>query len=178
MRVSNFTEQALRSAKSCLDAPMKQLLASFLIVALSLFCLSGCSSIKLGGVVVSIVDFKPAAPSPKGMQATASMSFANENVIAIGITEATHKLYLDGTYVGKAIVNDAIGLPQMTNAKQVITFQIEKADFVRQLATKGAGKAVPYRIVSELRSVSGEDRVEIQTSNLGTVDLSAFASAQ
>ncbi len=127
---------------------------------------------------MSVTDIKSAPPSPKGMQATASITFANENVIAIGISEAVHKLYLEGTYVGKAFVEEPIGLPQMTSGKQTITFLLEKADFVKQLAAGSSKKSVSYRLVSELRTVSGEDKVEINTSNTGALDLSALVTSK
>jgi len=66
----------------------------------------------------------------------------------------------------------------MTSAKQSITFQIEKPELLQRLATSANKQAVPYKVVSELRSVSGEDKVEINTSNAGTLDLSALASAK
>ncbi|MFA5264411.1 MAG: LEA type 2 family protein [Opitutaceae bacterium] len=157
---------------------MKHFLTSFLFVVISLFGISGCATIKMGGVVVSVADIKPADPSPQGMMATLTIDYANENVVSIGISQGIHKLYLNDTYVGSSVNVDPIGLPQMATSKQSVPFHIEKADYVRKLAAGASNHAVPYRIVTHLRSYSGEDKVEFNTANTGMIDLSPLVSAK
>jgi LEA14-like dessication related protein len=148
---------------------MPRILRPLAAFILGLLLLAGCSSgFKLGGLTVGIVDVKPA---PAAGSALITLHFVNENVVPIGITRSSYKLYLNGNYAGKCVTEDAVGLKQTGEGRQTFTFKLDNPEKLRQLAAQGRAS---YRLESQLVVISGEERIDVNTKGEGLVDLSAL----
>ena len=157
---------------------MKMRLLCLVSLALGLSGLAGCmNSINLGGVAVSIVDVKPAAGAPDN-QAELTLRFANENVMAFGLASSTHRLFLNGIYVGKVVNSTPVGLPAMAAATQAATVQFENLALVRQLANSAGAKATSYRLESQMLALSDDEKIHVKANDQGTVDLSPLAGVK
>ena len=94
------------------------------------------------------------------------------------MASSTHKLYLNGSYVGKMASATPVGLPAQTATTQVVTVQFENPALVQQLVKGADQKTASYRIESDLLVMNGEDRIDIKTSNQGALDLRALAETK
>ena len=151
---------------------MKPLRSSLLALFLIALGLSGCASgPKLGGVAVFAVSLQLGATSPTEVRAPLILRFANENVIPLGYSGSSHKLFLNGTYVGKAVDDQPIGLPPMNEATREVYLQFENPAFVRQLAAGAPVHQVNYRLETVLLQMVGDDKHEIKTHSEGSLEL-------
>lgn len=132
-------------------------------------CMSGP---KPGGVTVTAVSLQV---SGNELRAPLMLHFANENIVPLGYSSSVHKIYLNGTYVGKALNDQPIGLPPMNEANREVYLQIENAAFVRQLAA-GGSHPVHYRIETVLRQTVDEDKLQIKTASEGSLELRTGAN--
>jgi LEA14-like dessication related protein len=169
----------LRPVRCLAAVSMKHFPLRLLAIALGLVWLTSCRShIKLGGVVVSIVELKPVATAAALTQATLTLQYTNENVVPIGTTSSTHKLSLNGVYVGKAVSNDPVGLPPRQRAKQDVTVRFEHPEQIQALLKTTDPKNTTYRLETDIVVMDGEDRNDLYSTHEGTVDLRALASGK
>ncbi len=120
---------------------------------------------------MAAVSLQLGATSPTEVRAPLVLRFANENVVPLGYSGSTHKLFLNGTYVGKAVNDQPIGLPPMNEATREVYLQFENPAFVRQLAAGGPVHQVNYRLETVLFQTAGDDKHEIKTHSEGSLEL-------
>ena len=158
---------------------MKTPLLRLLSLALCCVSLVGCSSHgSLGGIAVTVVDIKPPAAAGSDAQAVLTLQFANENVGGVGMESSTHRLFLNGSYVGKAMMTMPEGLPAMAPTTFKVPVKFENPTLVRQLADAAGAKNVSYRLESDMLVVVFEDRIHVKSTEQGTLDLSPLAGAR
>ena len=158
---------------------MKNPLLRLVSLALCLSGLAGCTSHgTLGGIAVTVVGVKPAAPPAPETQAVLTLQFANENVASVAMDNSTHRLLLNGTYVGKAVTTSPEGLPAMAPTTLKIPVDFENPMLVRQLANAAGAKAVSYKLESNMLVVFGDDKIHVKSNEQGTLDLSPLAAAK
>ena len=147
----------------------------FLVVALGV-SLAGCNSgYKPGGVTVTVVDVRAAEATALETSATVTLRFTNENVIPLGFDGGVFKLYLNGSYVGKAVSNQPIGLAPMNTATQDVIFRLENFALVRPLLVARDRQVVSYKLETVLKQTINEDKLDLKTSSAGSIDLAAVA---
>lgn len=140
------------------------LLALLSLVLLLAACATGA---KPGGITVTAVSLQV---SGADLRAPLMLHFANENVVPLGYSSSVHKIYLNGTYAGKATNDQPIGLPPMNDANREIYLEIENAALIRQLAAEGS-HPVHYRIETVLHQTVSDDKLQIKTASEGTLEL-------
>lgn len=151
-------------------------LGAFLFAALA-FVFAGCGSVpRLGGISVQLVDLRPADVTALETKAIMTLRFTNENVIALGFSGSTHRLFINGQYVGKAVNDRSLGLAALTTVTQDVTIYLENGALLRQLIQVAHDGAVKYRLESSLAQTIGDRRNRIDTSSEGSVALPGFAS--
>lgn len=140
-------------------------------LALLTLGLTGCSTAgKLGGITATPLDFRMTGPAT----ADVTLRLDNENVTAIGLDTSTHKLTLNGIFVGTAVSTTPIGLVALQSNTQTVTFKIEKPAYIRELGNN----TVPFSIESLLKLTSGEMKFEIRSRANGNVKLTGVENAQ
>jgi LEA14-like dessication related protein len=143
-----------------------------------LVALTGCATdFQLSEISVSIVDIRPVSATALETQAKMTLRFTNANVLSIGVEGTTHKLYLNGTYVGQAVNNEPVGLPQLGTATAEVTIQLDNIALAKQLVQSASQKSVSYRLDSRLHVRAGDDWDNYDCSQQGSVDLQALAAA-
>lgn len=128
----------------------------------------------LGAAVALIVSFAACSSQiPVGLgvelaslelsAGTATIRYANPSVVSYNVEHSSHRVFLDGKFVGTVELKAPLGIPQQRNLEQSGTFVVDKG------ANISAGSA-NYRLESTLTLVLyGEN---LQTSKLagsGTV---------
>jgi len=149
----------------------------FAALAISL-AVTGCSGGgKPGGVTETIVDFRPTEASLAEGRAVMKLRFTNENVSPLGFSSSTHKLYLNGSYVGKAVGDQPFGIPPLNSVTQDETVHLENVALVRQLMASRDTQTAAYRLESVLFQTIYEDKYQIKIQANGSVDLRESATA-
>ena len=147
-------------------------------IVVLLATLTGCATdFKLSEISVSIVSIRPVSATALETQAHMTLRFTNANVLSIALDGTTHKLYLNGTYVGQAVNNEAVGLPPLGTTTADITIQLENLALVKQLLKSANEQSATYRLDSRLHVRAGEDWQNYNCSQQGSVDLQALAAA-
>lgn len=150
--------------------------AGWLFAGLAALFTTACSSgYKLNGISVSIVNVAPAGAALLETSGVMTLRYTNENTIPIGLSGSVHKVYLNGSYVGKAVSKQPLGLAALTTATQDVTVNFENLALVKQLVSMREQKSASYKVDSVLYLTSGEEEMNIKTSNTGSVDLRALA---
>lgn len=147
------------------------------IVLVCALLLAGCQTrSSIGEISVTVVDFKPTGSSLLESRAIMTLRFINENLAPVAFTSSTHKLYLNGTYVGRAVNNQAVGIPSAsTNTIDVAVF-FENLALINQLADVGRNSSVSYRLTSEMVYQQGDETEKIKADTSGSVDLAPLLS--
>jgi LEA14-like dessication related protein len=158
---------------------MKTRLLCLVFLAFGLSGLAGCLSHgTLGGVAVTIDSIKPAAAPAADNQAVLTLHIANENVVAVGIASSTHRLFLNGTFVGTAICATPVGVQTLSAATQDASLRFDNPALVRQLANAPGAKTAGYRLESNLTVTAGDDTIHVKSVYEGTLDLGPLVGAR
>jgi LEA14-like dessication related protein len=146
-----------------------------LALVVSALFLGGCASAgKIGGVSVTVAGIQSAQPSLFETQAVVTLRYLNENVVPIGLSGSRHKLYLNGTLVGQAVSNKAVGLPQLAAATETVTVIFNNASVIGLLRGLAKQPQAAYRLDSVLYLTAGEEKLEIKSRGEGSLDLSGL----
>jgi len=151
-----------------------RLFSRFVAVALALACgvfVAGCNSFELSGVTVSLVDVKPVSAALLESSAVLTLRYTSENVMPVGLSGSSHKVYLNGTYVGKAVSKEPLGLAALSSSTQAVTVRFENVSLLQQFVAMRERQTASYKIDSVLYVTSGEEKLDIKTSSTGSVDL-------
>ncbi len=133
---------------------------------------AGCSSAtRPDSINVTVADLKAANSTVFETQLIVTLRYTSESLNAFGFSGSSHKLYLNGSYVGKAVSNTPIGLPPLSTTTQDVTLILENASLVKQLIALQNEPVVRYRLESVLYTTAGEDEMKVKGTSEGTIDL-------
>lgn len=151
--------------RSCLPA----------LVSVSLF-LAGCSGPRPTSLSVTLVDFKPADASLLESRGTLTLRYTSESIAPLGFSGSSHKLYLNGSYVGKAVNDRPFGVPPLSTVTHDVTVYLENLALVRQLISVRDTQTASYRLESVLFQTVYEEKFEIKSKSEGSLDLRSIVS--
>lgn len=104
-----------------------------------------------------------------------TLRYINESVYALGVTSASHKLYLGGKLVAELPATPPVGVPPLKATNQDVALQFSDPAYVQELALSASAGAVPYRLVSKLFETVGENDFNAKLDVTGTLDLRPLA---
>lgn len=151
---------------------------SVLIAALLAITGTGCGSF-LGShdVGVSLVDLLPTQATVFETGATLTLRFTNETPKALELKGSAHRLYLNGSYVGRGVTNDALVIPALGTATQRVAIYLENlALFRKAVEFSHSPSGIEYRLESQLYP-AGSGAARIRTATTGQLDLRPFMQA-
>jgi len=158
-------------ARLCFRPHMKLSWLRVVLLLTCLFAAAGCNSaLKLGSVLVTVTEYRSTALAT---QARLKLRFSNENVFPLAIANTDGKLYLNGTYVGKIELKEAVGVPSLEAASHDATLHIENAAFLQELRATSA-KTISYRLEILMVLDVDEDHEKIKTVSSGQIDASSL----
>jgi LEA14-like dessication related protein len=131
--------------------------------------IAGCASLpRRGGVAVSLVSVVPQQSSLFETTALVTLRFTNEAAQPVELTGGTHRIFVNGTYIGRAVTNERLSLPRLGTSTQAVTAHLENFALLRKAQEIGNVPTVEYRIESRL--IVGED-ADIGAIATGQLDL-------
>lgn len=142
------------------------------LVALAVV-LGGCATIpREGGVSVSLVSVVPQQSSLFETTARLTLRFINETARPLELAGSTHRIYINGAYVGRAVTNERLTIPQLGTMTQTMDAHLENLALMRKAQELGNATVVEYRIDSRLLPLA--DERAIGATATGQLDLSGF----
>jgi LEA14-like dessication related protein len=158
---------------------MNKRLTAALVAVGSALLLAGCATVsREGRVAVSLVSVRPVQSSLFETTAELTLRITNETVRPLSLAGSTHRLYLNGTYVGRAVTNEKLRIPHLGTSTQVLNAHLENLVLMRKAQELGNVAAVDYRIDSRLLAAEEEGGGVITTTSTGQLDLSGLLPAQ
>jgi LEA14-like dessication related protein len=149
-----------------------------LILAAVTFLFAACSGPDFrGSMSVSLVDFRPTETALLESRGTLTLRFTNESIAPLGYSGSSHKLYLNGKYVGKGVSDQPFGIPPLNTITQDVTINLENLALVRQLMSMSDSHTASYRLESVFFQTVYEDDYRIKVQSNGSLDLRGLSAA-
>lgn len=147
-----------------------------LLAAVFAFGLAGCASLQQTDEVdVTLVDVKLVQASLLETTADLTLRFSNERPEPLQLTGASHRLYLNGTYVGRALSNAKLAVPQLGTTTQVVRIHFENLTLFRKFAELQQMPAIDYRLESRLMAEKSTGfGGALRTQSSGRLDLTGL----
>lgn len=135
---------------------MKRMLLPAAALAIGLWSLPGCASFsRTGGVAVNVVNVLPTQASLFETSAALTLRLINETTEPLVFVGSTHRLYLNGSYVGRAVSDRPLTVPQLGTVTQTVTVYLENLALVRKLAEWQNTTLIDYRLESRFHPEGG-----------------------
>ena len=153
-------------------------LVPLLFVSLLGLCvlLTGCGGVpKVGGFTVSVAGFRAIEAASPVNRAVITLRFTSENLVALAFSGSSHKLYLNGSYVGQVKDETPLGLPPLGTATHDVTFTLENPGVVRQGLS--LSDQASYRLESVLYYDDLGEKHQVKTNYEGIVALHGLEAA-
>ena len=134
--------------------------------------LGGCATFSRAPALgVSLVDLRPTAASVLETTAGLTVRMVNETPVPFALTGSTHRLYLNGTYVGRGVSNESAAIPALGSATQTVTLYLENLALLAKFRDLPSRPVVEYRLESRLFSNVGQDSRSVGATATGSLDL-------
>lgn len=104
-----------------------------------------------------------------------TLRFTNEGTQPLTLVGSSHRLYLNGSYVGRAVSNERVTIPQLGTTTQTVVVYLENLALVRKVAELPNAPKIDYRLESRLHPEGGFGG--IKASATGELDLTGLAIA-
>jgi len=147
---------------------------------LLLIIAAGCANFSNNrDLSVSVVDLLPTRASMFETGAALTLRFTNVSPEPVVLKGSAHRLHLNGSYVGRAVTNDPLTIPQFGTVTQSVTVYLENIPLVRTvLEFSKAPTAIQYRLESQLYAANPAHGARIRTSTSGEIDLRGFSTGK
>lgn len=154
---------------------MKKIGLIAVMVVTTSFLVPGCATVpREGGVAVSLVSIRPLDSSLFESSAELTLRLTNESPRVLALSGSTHRLYVNGTYIGRAVTNERVTIPQLGTTTQKVTAHVENLTLMRKAQELGNVAAVDYRIDSQLFPADDPGGGSFAASATGRLDLSGL----
>jgi LEA14-like dessication related protein len=125
-----------------------------------------------------VVDFRPTEATLLESRGTLTLRFTNESIAPLGYSGSSHKLYLNGKYVGKGVSDRPFGIPPLDTVTQDVVLNLENVALVRQLMAVRESQTASYRLESVIFQTVYEENYQIKLQAEGSLDLRSFTGQQ
>ena len=147
------------------------------LLGLALLWSTGCATLSRSPVLsVSVTNVLPTQASLLETSAALTLRFVNEGVEPLNLAGGVHRLYLNGSYVGRAVTSERVNVPALSTITQTVTIHLENLTLMRKVVefSNTQTPRIAYRLESRLHPADGGRFGGIATSTAGELDLSGF----
>ncbi|HEX2855523.1 MAG TPA: LEA type 2 family protein [Opitutaceae bacterium] len=160
-------------------SPLSHSSAPFPLFRLPLFLLpfvflTACATLAPRGVIdVSVVDIRPTQAALLETTAVLTLRFTNASPEPLQLKGSSHRLYLNGSSIGRAVSNDSLTIPALSTATQQVTVYLENLTLVRKATEfSRSPTAIAYRLESQLFTVDGTSATNrLRATATGELDI-------
>jgi LEA14-like dessication related protein len=141
---------------------------------------AGCSTFtRTGGVTASVVNVAPTQASLFETTVGITLRLTNEAAEPRVLTGSSHRLFLNGTYVGRGVSNERVGLPPFGVATQTITVYVENLTLMRKFSEfqSAPPPTIDYRFESDFHAEENRHVGTVRTIATGQLDVRGLMNA-
>lgn len=123
-------------------------------------------------LAMSVVNLLPARASVFETGGALTLRYTNEGPSGVTLRGSSHRLYLNGSYIGRAVSSEPLTIPPLGTATQLVTVYFENLTLLRKILelSQGAAPTLDYRVQSYLyREPESAGRIRLTAS--GQLDL-------
>ena len=155
---------------------MKSIPALRSLVLLSLIgLLSGCATLSPGPTVgLSVVNLRPLQSTILETSLELTLRLTNEAAQPLVLAGSTHKLYLNDSYVGRAVSNERVAVPAFGTATPTVTVYLENLTLIRKATEFSQAPKLAYRLESRLHPADGAPFGDVKATATGELDLAGL----
>jgi LEA14-like dessication related protein len=158
---------------------MNRIVAAALLIVAGGILTGGCASLSRdGGVAVSLVSIRPVQTSLFETSAELTLRFTNESSRPVALAGSTHRLFVNGSYVGRATTHEQLTIPHLGTTTQTLTAHLENLALMRKAQEMGNASVVGYRIDSRLHGMEDKGGGTLAATSTGELDLGGLMPGQ
>jgi LEA14-like dessication related protein len=120
---------------------------------------------------VSLVTFRPLNAALLETSVELTLRLTNGSPEPLALRGSSHRLYLNETYVGRALNGDAVTLPPWGSTTQNVTFFLENLALMGTVQSLGNAALINYRLRSELHAAAPNPVRSFKISATGQLDV-------
>lgn len=147
--------------------PSPSAIRLFLVPCLALF-LPGCATVP--APEVNLVNVRFTAATVLETTAEFTLRFSNDTPAPLSLEGSSHKIHLNGLYIGQGLCNEPVQLPHLATTTQKVTVHLSNLRMATRVKAIMESKVFDYRIQSVFYTPSGR----LSGSNEGQLDLRDF----
>jgi len=157
--------------------PHRLVRGSFASVLACVFAigLGGCATLLAPShdFSLSVTNLLPTEASLLETTAVLTLRLTNEMPRPVTLVGGVHRLMFNGTYVGRAVTNERITVPQLGTLTQTVTVHLENLTLMRKLAelSRDASPTIRYQLDSKLHPAEGEGLRSFDATTRGELDV-------
>lgn len=152
---------------------MQKLSAPVILLALLAVFLPACTNVGrlvATGLRVEVTGIERASDGT----ISASWHVANSNIVAYLLSQVSHKIYLNGAYLGATMDKEPLGVPASSNAGRTTKLAGGDAAVARVLAEAAAHGSANYRVETQLIIlIYGDSTEKANLTGTGVVPVTA-----
>ena len=128
---------------------------------------------KDGGIDVSLVNMSPGDSTILESTLVFTLRYQNSMPEPVTITGSSHKVFIEGTYVGEALSHDEVAVPQFGSSTQEAVAHLQNYALAMTLVTTVTKQpTVHYEIRSTIYAKRGSLNLKFSQTKSDTLNLS------
>jgi LEA14-like dessication related protein len=141
--------------------------------------LAGCATLSPPpSVGVSVVDVRPLESTLLETRVELTLRLTNESAQALAFAGSSHRLYVNDSYVGRAVSGEAVNVPAFGTATPKVTVYLENLTLLRKATEFSQAPAkLAYRLESRLHPAAGTLFGDVKVATTGMIDLAGLGIA-
>ena len=136
---------------------------------------SRCATLTPGPTVgLSVVNLRPLQSTILETSLELTLRLTNEAAQPLVLAGSTHKLYLNDSYVGRAVSNERVTVPAFGTATPTVTVYLENLTLIRKATEFSQAPKLAYRLESRLHPAEGSAFGDMKATATGELDLAGL----
>jgi LEA14-like dessication related protein len=155
----------------------KRICLAALACGLVTIFVSGCATASNPAAAsVSLVGLRPVQAALFETTAELTLRVTNESPQALALRGSSHKIYVNDTYIGKAVSNEPLTVEPLSTGTQTVTAHLDNLALVRKVQelTTASKTTVAYRIESRFFVSDEAGGGKVSASATGELDFGGF----
>lgn len=146
-----------------------------LFAAASMGLVAGCATFSPApNVSLSVANVRPLQSTLLETSVELTLRLTNASAQELALAGSTHKLYLNDSYVGRAVSNERVIVPAFGTSSPTVTVYLENLILLRKATEFSQTPKLNYRLESRLHPADGSRFGDIKAVATGELDLAGL----
>jgi LEA14-like dessication related protein len=136
---------------------------------------AGCATLSPGpSVTETVVNIRPLQSTLLATAVELTLRLTSESAQPLVLAGSTHKLFLNGSTVGRAVSSERVTVPAFGTATPIVTVYLENLTLIRKATEFSQAPKLAYRLEGRLHPAEGSAFGNIKTIATGELDLAGL----